>query len=467
MRREKTALLEKLDYNVTRPHQGMISEMMPVGLSAAAEALWRDFLTILCFDWNPDFCTWFPFEETRMARVGPPLLLIYFREDITPARHMKPLLCTVATREGALSGKDINAVVYDSSIASQWRQDARIARSNGWDFRIFTEREIHSSYLANAKTFLPYRHSCKMNWEHNDLLSRAMGQLRYCDIETLLTACSDDEATRERLKITLWEMILCGYGIDCDATAPLTQSSPIWDSFNNFSTTTLCPPFADTEKILPGTIVEQQDGMFFITHLWNLDVALGRSLETGRVRKLKIDALTVRTDVSPSHFGDVLYPRCDEDWLEAQRRLAIIRPLLKLPNVSSSNVRALALQEGVTTSAVYRWLRNYGGVGRSYCEGGHILSLVPKGRYKHLSSSIRQIIREVAGAGYFYSSARSLNKTTIEVINQCRSRGEAPPHPSQIRSCIADVCEEFVFLKKGRGEVARSLNVSPLFEARI
>jgi hypothetical protein len=427
-----------------RPVRREVAGYVPAGVSENCAALWRDFFVVLSFSWCPDFCFWFAEETGGGRRTGPPVLLIYWREDIAPACRMRPLLCTVMPREELLSaGRD---------VTEQLRRDEEYASRCGWDFRVLGESEVRTTFLTNANSFHQFRDGDKIDEGHAEIIGRAMNGLRLCDVETLLVACSDDDSFRERLKTTVWSIILTGRFIQCDVTAPINLRTVLWDTHFHFPRMRFGRTVLDAMRVMPGNVAELNGEAFFITHLLDVGHALGRSLETGVVIKLRLCDLKVRLDAAaPTYFSE-LYPATDGDWMHAQRRLSIIAPFFNGRAANSASVRETANAEGVPSGDVHRWLKSYSGRGRLYQEAGHTLSLVPQGRYVRVHQAVRDAAGGVANSAYFAMPSRPLNAAVSEVMRRVANAGVDAPHPSAVRNAVADACEELVFLNRASGQ---------------
>ena len=83
-----------------------------------------------------------------------------------------------------------------------------------------------------------------------------------------------------------------------------------------------------TFAVQPGTEVLVGERRAIVTRILDLDAVLVRDSETGQVRRAKLAELQPATpDTTPASPG--LEELADEDWQTAQRRLDIIRPLVR------------------------------------------------------------------------------------------------------------------------------------------
>ncbi len=219
--------------------------------------------------------------------------------------------------------------------------------------------------------------------------------------------------------------------------------------------------------IAPGARVEAGGRRFQITHLLDLEAVLAKDEETGRAARLFIK------DLSPAHAEKIAPPREedarparnaelnlieDADWQEAQRRFALIRPLLAAPVRSRESVAEVAAASGVHLTTVYRWIRLYESTGR-------VSSLVPSKRdggrgRSRLDSEVEKIVRATIEDFYLSRQQRSMQKTCTEVERRCRNAGVAPPHPNTVRNRITALTDR-VKLERRRGKKAARQQFAP------
>lgn len=180
----------------------------------------RDFYTVLEFapevayyEVQPVSIAW---HDGHRSRRYTPDVLVDYREDLQPPRPT--MLCEVK---------------YRSELRERWpelrpkfRSGVRYARRNGMRFKIITEVEIRTTYLANAKFLLPFRRAAS-DADHAAMLLDAMHELRQATPATLLAAVFRDEWHRAALLPSLWGLI-ASFRIGTDLHAPITMDSTIW-----------------------------------------------------------------------------------------------------------------------------------------------------------------------------------------------------------------------------------------------
>lgn len=180
----------------------------------------RDFYTVLEFapevayyEVQPVSIAWH--DGHRSHRYTPDVLVDY-REDLQPRRPA--MLCEVKYRS-ELREKW-------SELRPKFRSGVHYARRNGMRFKIITEVEVRTPYLANAKFLLPFRRATN-DAGHTAMLLDAMHDLRQATPAALLAAVFRDEWHRATLLPSLWGLI-ASFRISTDLHAPLTMDSPIW-----------------------------------------------------------------------------------------------------------------------------------------------------------------------------------------------------------------------------------------------
>jgi len=186
-------------------------------------ALERDFLTLMEFDLNVSRCKAQPVEipwtdDQDQARIYVPDVLVMYRKDIEPAKSMKTMLVEVKGRDDLRE----NWATYQP----KFKAALRYATKRDWAFKIFTEREIRSDYLNNARFLLSY---VKDGYEdaYVTLLMNRIAELRETDPQTLIRSIFWDEWNQAALIPTMWHLVGIRQ-IGTDLSRRLTMKSRIW-----------------------------------------------------------------------------------------------------------------------------------------------------------------------------------------------------------------------------------------------
>ena len=191
-------------------------------------------------------------------------------------------------------------------------------------------------------------------------------------------------------------------------------------------------------KIEPGTLVAYRGGHCTVLVVLNLQEALLREHGSGQTVRAALKDICRATSIPEASPGKVhrdLAAVADEDWQEAQRRLALIRPLLRPAERTRESVRARAREGGVHPATLYRWIERFELEGKTSAllpnqkHGGR-----GKGRLKAEVEALTQVtIQEV----YLTAQRLSARKTWEEVVRRCRAAGLEAPHENTVRERIA------------------------------
>jgi hypothetical protein len=189
-------------------------------------SLERDLLLLVHWDNNVE---WYQSQPVRIdyvdaegiARHYTPDLLVSYRtieERGQPPKTRKPLLCEVKYREDYLGNW--------KTLKQKFRAARAYAKEHGYEFRVFTEREIRTDYLKNIQFLWGYRYA-DFHVHHYEKLREALEEMEEATPSLLLEACYSSKIFRGEALWTLWCMIARGW-ICCDLGKPLTMQTRIW-----------------------------------------------------------------------------------------------------------------------------------------------------------------------------------------------------------------------------------------------
>jgi TnsA-like endonuclease N terminal/TnsA endonuclease C terminal len=202
---------------------GLVASSKNNRMSAFESTLERDLMLLLEFDFNVLEYEEQPVKIEYEDNNGKlhsyiPDLLITYRRDIAPAKWKKHVLAEVKYRQNLFADWKI--------LKPKFKAARAYAKSKGWDFRIFTDKEIRTHYLTNAKFLLPYR-SLPLDQRMIEIILSALDRVVETDPESLLLACSMDLMEQAQFIPMIWRLICAGMiGIDLDL--PLNMRSRIW-----------------------------------------------------------------------------------------------------------------------------------------------------------------------------------------------------------------------------------------------
>lgn len=186
-------------------------------------ALERDLLDLLAFDLNVERCETQPLTihyEGSDGEIHPytPDILVHYRRDVLTARDMPHLLVEVKYRE------EYRGRFHE--LKHRFRAARRYAKDQGWRFCVFTEREIRTPYLQNARFLRPYRDAAD-DIERESLLLKRMATLAKSTPVDVLQIFEKDQLERARCLFVLWKLI-ADFRIGADLTEAMSMISPIW-----------------------------------------------------------------------------------------------------------------------------------------------------------------------------------------------------------------------------------------------
>jgi len=194
------------------------------GMGAFESALERDFFTLLEFDrrvlaWYPQPVTFpVPAASDRRASKYTPDVAVEYSEAPGGSDVHRVELCEVKYRE---------------ELARDWRMlkprfkaGRAYARERGWTFRIYTDREIRTPRLENARFFLSYvgRGTDEMDIARLEFTLETLGVATPNRLFEMARVTSDEKG---RMLAVLWHAIAIGR-IAMDFDQPLTMHTLLW-----------------------------------------------------------------------------------------------------------------------------------------------------------------------------------------------------------------------------------------------
>lgn len=209
----------------------------------------------------------------------------------------------------------------------------------------------------------------------------------------------------------------------------------------------------------PGSIVASGGRRFRITHVLGIDSVLAKDLESNAVERLRADLIQPCRDEdeggAQAAAGADLEDICDEDWRVAQKRFAIIKPLLEDPYRTRELVRIAAVAAGVSTGTLYEWMR-------LYAEAGQLSALIPQKRGRKRGQTgldtVAEKIIETAIKDIYLSKQRQRPQDVVDhVAYLCRNAGIPAPHANTVRNRLRELRPARVLKARGMGEKARNL----------
>lgn len=186
-------------------------------------ALERDFYVLLDFDPAVAYFEEQPVtiayqEPIGVRRTYTPDVLVHYRPELIRQCQHRSVLYEIKYRD------DLRAHWQD--YRSKFKVARRYARTQGWVFRLVTEREIRTPYLKNV-TFLRQYQARELEGGDRHRILDLLAKQGETSPETLLASSSADRCEHARLLPVLWALIATRE-VGADLTVPLTMHSSIW-----------------------------------------------------------------------------------------------------------------------------------------------------------------------------------------------------------------------------------------------
>lgn len=190
-------------------------------------SLERDLLLLVHWDCEVD---WYQSQPVKIeyldtqgqSRSYTPDLLVTYHLDEKPTGQphnpRKPWLCEVKYRSELIKQID--------QLKPKFKAARAYAKSQNYEFRVLTEREIRTDYLKNIQFLWAYRYAY-FHEHHYATLKMALKELGEATIFTLLEVCYPTKVQRGEALWTLWCMI-SRLWIKCDLTMRLSMQTTVW-----------------------------------------------------------------------------------------------------------------------------------------------------------------------------------------------------------------------------------------------
>lgn len=193
------------------------------GLAQFESTLERDLLTLLEFS-----------PEVRQVEVQPVTLTWW--DGLHERRYTPDALAHFNYRPGGEPPPLLYEVKFRSDLRAGWsewrpkfRAASRFAKAQGWRFKLITEKEIRTPYLANAQFLLPFVRRGPPPVEDMDVLDAALRQTGNTDVDGLLQSICRDAWNGARLMPALWYLVgTFHFGVNLQM--PLTMKSSVWNN---------------------------------------------------------------------------------------------------------------------------------------------------------------------------------------------------------------------------------------------
>lgn len=188
--------------------------------------------------------------------------------------------------------------------------------------------------------------------------------------------------------------------------------------------------------IIPGSTISYEGQLYSVKSILDLRRLLVHRAEDDHIMVVPIASVT------PVHQQTVKAPNIDlvtdEAWAIANKRYAIIKPILQDRN-NGTLVKEIAKNNNISTSTLYRWVDRY--------ETTSLVSSLlnyervgGKGKTR-LPAEVDQIIQDTIQQEYLTTQRKPLSKVYQSVVSQCHQAGFDIPHANTIRNRVHQVTE--------------------------
>lgn len=155
---------------------------------------------------------------------------------------------------------------------------------------------------------------------------------------------------------------------------------------------------------------------------------------------------------SKNIFNPPLISLTDKEWEIAKYRYDLIKPIID-KNVSTEEIKQIALKENIHFTTIYRWIRTFN-------ETKQISSLSGKkktgGKNKsRLDQDVDTIINDVILSTYLNPSKKSITKVVRDIIIKCKELDIKAPHSNTIRNRIKSISESEVLKARYGAKASR------------
>lgn len=175
------------------------------------------------------------------------------------------------------------------------------------------------------------------------------------------------------------------------------------------------------------------------------DVAFLYELSSPSKLQLPDDALQKSVSSPPT-----LLSFSAQEIAKAEKRLDVIAPLLTVARRKRSDVEARAKEAGVSAVTLYKWIKDYNGMGLA----GLIDSKRGAPSLPKLNQRVEQIISDTIDQVYLSSQQLSPGDVHSEVEERCLLEKLPVPHINTVRHRIAELPRNLVSRRRGHPEVA-------------
>lgn len=190
--------------------------------TAFESTLERDFYYLLEFDihvlrFREQPCL-ISYSHNNKELSYTPDVLVNYRNDISHSGNYGRILYEIKYREDLFKDWEL--------LKPKFKAARKVAKDNGWKFKIITEKEIRTPLLSNAKFLLEYK-SLNSSHHYAPVLLNMLYELQETTPQGLLEATYKCQWEQAKALAILWQLIL-ERRVGIDLHTPINMLSPIW-----------------------------------------------------------------------------------------------------------------------------------------------------------------------------------------------------------------------------------------------
>ncbi|MBO0952629.1 helix-turn-helix domain-containing protein [Fibrella forsythiae] len=196
------------------------------------------------------------------------------------------------------------------------------------------------------------------------------------------------------------------------------------------------PQIVNQIYITPGAAVDFEGDTYQVKAILDDRRILAHRVIDDHIAVLQVTGLTPSVQAAP--VGPEIQLADEEAWALATRRYNLIKPILANRS-DGALVKAIAKENRVSVSTLYRWLERYERTGlvsalMDYPRDGG------KGKNR-LSPEVEVLIEETIRQEYLSVQRKPISKVYQSLVSQCRQAGLEEPHPNTVRNRVRQLTE--------------------------
>ena len=211
--------------------------------------------------------------------------------------------------------------------------------------------------------------------------------------------------------------------------------------------------FKKSIQLLPGNTLNYKNNQYVITNILDLESVLAKNIESKQSQRILIKDITPDTVELGKNLPNNLELISDEDWIEANRRFQIIKPILDAGRGQRVNlVKSASKSQVISQATIYRWIATYEIEKR-------VSALVrPTRKDKGLlrvDLNVEKIIQDHIKKSFLTDQRLTPVEVWEKIKSDCRDLKLPIPHVNTVRNRISLISDEEKTLKRHGKDAAR------------